>query len=127
MLSYTTAMTGYFGMYAVTMLISPDFFWGPESPLMLPYMAAPLGPDGLFFGRMVGLLFGLAVLSHLRLGCSSFARWSVGFHLGSLLLFVPKAMGDEPQAFTPQIWKLQVAVNLALAAWGANAGKGKKA
>ena len=53
---YDLAMTIYFGMYERDdddQLL--PFFWGPDSIMMLPYMASEMCATGNFFARMVGI------------------------------------------------------------------------
>lgn len=46
-------MQFYFFNFGVTMSTSPDFFWGADSIMMLPYFNKSLEaePSGAFFGR----------------------------------------------------------------------------
>lgn len=127
---YDVAMTIYFGMYAATMTASMNFFWGPDSIMMLPYVSAPMDASGEFFARMTGICFGIITLGYAKLGVSkdAFIKQTMLFHVGTLPVFFLQCTNTDGAAFTPWVWYLQCTINVALAAWGYTemSGKGKK-
>ena len=105
-------------MYAVTMVYDVDLFWGPESIFMLPYGAKLLDEAAMFFARLVGVLFGILVVSRVSFG-SPRAVWikqTLCFHFGTLPLMYINATSDD--AFPPWVWQLQMAMGVAFGAWG---------
>ena len=111
----------YFGMYGVTMTASCDFFWGPNSIMMMPYQSVPLDPIGAFFTRVVGIAFLVIMLGRAMWGTSkdTFIKQTMAFHVGTLLPFAQNALSDGKH-FTPWVWMMQTALNVALAAWGSS-------
>ena len=128
---YDQAMQVYFGMYGVTMTANAEFFWGANSPLMLPYWHAQMDPIGAFFARMVGICFALITLGRVAMGMSkdAFVKQTVAFHVVTCVPFGQLAMSDGKH-FTPWVWWVQVGMNVALALWGytqmGGNGKAKK-
>ena len=132
---YDKAMTVYFGMYAATMTANASFFWGPESPLMLPYMSKPMpaGTAGAFFSRMTGLCFGIMALTYVFFGAPKdvWIKTTLAFHILSTPIFILDCCLSDGSMFTPWVWWVQVGMNATLALWGLSAlggskGKGKK-
>ena len=116
---YDLAMTIYFGMYGATMTTNSELFWGPDSIMMLPYMSAEMCATGNFFARMVGINFAIMTLGYAKLGVSKDAwiKQTMLFHVGTIPVFYTMCTTDS-DAFTPWVWMLQIAINIALAGWG---------
>jgi len=130
---YAKAMNVYFGMYGVTMTTNPDLFWSEKGIMMMPYVKAVGAATTLpgFFARMTGLGFILMVLGkHFGTSDRTFSKQAVAFHALSTKFFYDVAtltVGKrQPVLFTPWVWKLQILVNVVLAAWGVHALGGVK-
>ena len=120
---YDLAMTIYFGMYGATMTTNCPFFWGPDSIMMLPYMASEMCATGNFFARMVGINFAIMTLGYAKLGVSKDAwiKQTMLFHVGTIPVFYMMCVNSDGTEFTPWVWMVQIAMNIGLAAWGCNA------
>ena len=118
-MEYDQVMQMYFAMFGATMTASCEFFWGSKSIMMMPYMAVPMDPIGVFFTRMVGICFLLLTLGRVMWGTpkDTFLKQTMGFHVGSLLPFIGAAMSDGKH-LTPWVWMMQIGMNVAFAAWG---------
>jgi hypothetical protein len=122
-------MSVYFGAFAATMTTAPDFFWGKDSVMMMPYFRQALGgadqPAG-FFCRLTGLTFGILVLGYKAFGMSedTFTKMTIAWHV-LCTPFMFQASGNS-SATTPWVWQLQMAGQLGLAAWGYSTLKGGK-
>ena len=116
---YDLAMTIYFGMYGATMTTNSELFWGPNSIMMLPYMSSVGDAQSAFFQRMTGLGFAIMSLGYAKCGVSKDAwiKQTMLFHVGTIPVFYTMCTTDS-DAFTPWVWMLQIAINIALAAWG---------
>ncbi len=116
---YDLAMTIYFGMYGATMTTNSELFWGPDSIMMLPYMSSAADAQSAFFQRMTGLGFAIMSLGYAKCGVSKDAwiKQTMLFHVGTIPVFYTMCTTDS-DAFTPWVWMLQIAINLALAGWG---------
>ena len=130
---YDKAMTVYFGMFAATMTANANFFWGPDSLMMMPYMSAPISPGttGAFFSRMTGLCFGIMALTYALFGAPKdvWIKTTLAFHILSTPIFILDCCLSDGKTFTPWVWWVQVGMNAGLALWGLSAqdgGKGKK-
>ena len=117
---YDLAMTIYFGMYGATMTTNCPFFWGPDSIMMLPYMASEMCATGNFFARMVGINFSIMTLGYAKLGVSKDAwiKQTMLFHVGTTPVFYMMCATDDIGSFTSWVWYLQIVINIALAGWG---------
>ena len=120
---YDLAMTIYFGMYGATMTTNSELFWGPDSIMMLPYMSSAADAQSAFFQRMTGLGFAIMSLGYAKCGVSKDAwiKQTMLFHVISTPIFFLQCASDDGTSFTPWVWYLQIAINIALAAWGCNA------
>ena len=109
-------MVGYFGTFAVTMMISADVFWGPSS--VMPYGAELLDEAAFFFARLVGLMFGIVVAGFLYFGTprKTFIKQTMSFHLAGSVFMINNALSTG--AFTPWVWQAQMLLGAGLAGWG---------
>jgi hypothetical protein len=83
------------------------------------YMASEMCATGNFFARMVGINFSIMTLGYAKLGVSKDAwiKQTMLFHVGTIPVFYTMCTTDS-DAFTPWVWMLQIAINIALAGWG---------
>ena len=118
-MDYDGVMQIYFAMFSATMTTSAEFFWGSKSIMMMPYMAIPMDPIGVFFTRIVGICFLLLTLGRVMWGTpkDTFVKQTMGFHVGTILPFIGAAMSDGKH-MTPWVWMMQIGMNVAFAAWG---------
>ena len=88
--------------------------------MMLPYMSASLGPHGAFFARMTGICFSILTLGYFKCGVSKDAwiKQTMLFHVGTIPVFFLNCASTDGADFTPWVWYLQIAINVALAGWG---------
>mmetsp|Transcript_34024 Transcript_34024/g.115404 ORF Transcript_34024/g.115404 Transcript_34024/m.115404 type:complete len:134 (-) Transcript_34024:7-408(-) len=118
-IDYVKFMVMYFGAYGVTMTISADYFWGPNSPVKMDYVAVPLDPIGEFFTRTVGICFLIMTLGKTHFGVSE-AAWikqTMLFNAGMIFFFYQNGNSDGAH-FTPWLWQAQAGISAALTFWG---------
>eukprot|EP00729_Bicosta_minor_P008762 gene8762-24764_t len=104
------------------MVTAPDFFWGPESVMMLPYFKVPLDtaqPAAGFFARIVGLMFLTLALGYVKFGVSAdaFIKQTLMFHFGALYWIYDGSV-NHTDIFVPWVWQLQIVFGLVFGAWG---------
>ena len=83
-------------------------------------MSASLGPHGAFFARMTGICFSILTLGYAKCGVSKDAwiKQTMLFHVGTIPVFYTMCANSDGTEFTPWVWMVQIAMNIALAAWG---------
>eukprot|EP00729_Bicosta_minor_P016440 gene16440-27077_t len=118
-------MQFYFFNFGVTMSTSPDFFWGADSIMMLPYFNKSLEaePSGAFFGRIVGLCFFILACGPTFFGVSDagFTKQTLMFHFGSLYWIYTRmveAAAADTHIANPWVWQIQLLFGVAFGAWG---------
>merc|ERR1719269_401736 len=102
------------------MTTNSELFWGPNSIMMLPYMSSVGDAQSAFFQRMTGLGFAIMSLGYAKCGVSKDAwiKQTMLFHVVSTPIFFLQCASDDGTSFTPWVWYLQIAINVALAGWG---------
>ena len=111
-------MQMYFGAYGVTMTLSAEYFWGPNSPVGLPYVATEMDSVGHFFTRVVGILFLILTVGRTHLGVSEkiWTKQTLLWNVGMTYIFYQNSI--EGENFTGWVWQMQTGLSVALSLWG---------
>jgi hypothetical protein len=103
-------MTLYLGLYSVTLLTMPQWFWGHLS--YVPYFAIELNDAADFLARMIGLTMLSLILGRLS-GVTNliWKKQSLLFNSVSLVLCIVTLV-QESDDFTQWVWIMQCVIEV---------------